>query len=98
MHDENNDGGGGGAKMPPPPNGIRVKRQIKVWQWFTTRGSYVHDKPMVKFGEASRKCYFFCVQYFLKILTVSDKTFTRLLEFIKLYKQNPLENFFIFTI
>ena len=24
--------------------------------------------------------------------------FTRLLEFIKLYKQNPLENFFIFTI
>ena len=91
--------GGGGQNAPPPPparNGIRVKRQIKVWQWFTTRGSYVH-KPMVKFGEASRKCYFF-VCNFLKILTVSDKTFTRLLEFIKLYKQNPLEKFFIFTI
>ena len=30
----------------PPKNPF--KRQNKVQQWFTTRGSYVHDKPMVK--------------------------------------------------
>ena len=35
--------------------------------------------------------------YFLKVLMVSDKQFTGLLEFIQLYKQNPLD-FFFFTI
>ena len=35
---------------------------------------------------------------FLKILMVSDKQFTRHLEFIKLFKQNPSEKFSVFII
>ena len=58
----------------------------------TTRGSYVHIR-MVKFLGASSDVS--CFYNFLKILIVSDmKQFTGILEFIKLYKQNPLENFF----
>ena len=38
------------------------------------------------------------IMQFLKILMVSGKNFTRLLELIQLYKQNPLEKIFIFTI
>ena len=47
----------------------------------TTRGSYVH-KPMVKIFGGIPKVLVLC--NFLKILMVSDKTFTRLLELIKL--------------
>ena len=60
-----------------------------------TRGSFVH-KPMVKFSGASRKCTFCAI--FSKYRWFQTKWFTRLVEFIKLCKQNPLENFFIFTI
>ena len=47
-----------------------IKGQIKVQQWFTTRGSYVH-KPMARFSGASPQLIFF---NFLKILIVSHKT------------------------
>ena len=66
------------------------KRQIKVQQWFTTGGSYVH-KPMIKFSGASPKCYLFAI--FSKYWWFQTKRSIRLLEFIKLYK-NPLENVF----
>ena len=58
-----------------------------------TRGSYVH-KPMAKFSGASQKCLFFA--YFSKYGRFQTKHLTRLFEFMKLYNQNPLENFFIF--
>ena len=58
-----------------------------------TRGSYVH-KPMVKFL-ASKISFLF-----LKILMVSTKQFTGLLEIIKLYKTKPfgIREFFLFFI
>ena len=62
-------------------------------QWMTTRGSYVH-KPMLTFSGASQIFFFFC--NFSKYWWFQTKRFTRLLEFIKLYKQNPVEKFFIF--
>ena len=40
--------------LEPPWNQFR--RQIKVQQWMTTKGSYVH-KPMVEFSGASQKCF-----------------------------------------
>ena len=61
----------------------------------TTRGSYVH-KPMVNFSGASQKFYFYAI--FSKYSWFQTKRFTSLLELIKLYEQNPLQNFFIFTI
>ena len=49
------------------------------------------------FGGSSRKCHLFAI--FSKYWWFQTKRFTRLLEFIKLYKQNSLEIslFFIFT-
>ena len=70
-----------------------IERQFEIQRLMITRGSYVH-KPMVKFfWGASRKCLF--LQIFRWFQT---KQFARILEFIKLYKQNPSENIFIFTI
>ena len=59
-----------------------------------TRGSYVHNSYGRIFGGIP-KMLVLC--NFLIKLMVSDKRFTGLLELIQLYKQNPLENFFIFT-
>ena len=65
--------------------------QIDDQQWTITRGSFVH-KPMVKFSRYVPQtfCCCCCCKY-LKLLMVSTKQFTRLLEFIKLYlnKINP---------
>ena len=62
-----------------------------------TRGSFVH-KPMVKFLGASPPPPF-CPTKFLKILMVSDKTIHMAIRINKtLYKQNPLEKIFIFTV
>ena len=63
-----------------------------------TRGSYVHN-AMVNFygGGASQKCKF--MQFSQNIdQWFQTKQFTRLLELIQLYKQNPLEKCFFFTI
>ena len=61
-----------------------------------TRGSYVH-KPMVKFSEGIPKMLVLC--NFFKILMVSDKMIHWAFRtHIPLYKQYPLEEFFIFTI
>ena len=59
----------------------------------TNRGSYVH-KLMVGFSAASQ----FVFAYFSKYWWFHTKQFTGLSEFRKLYKQNPLEKLFIFTI
>ena len=65
--------------------------RIDDQQWTITRGSFVH-KPMVKFSGYIPQtfCCCCCCKY-LKLLMVSTKQFTRLLEFIKLYlnKINP---------
>ena len=60
-----------------------------------TRGSYVHNS-MVEFSRASRKCQFYAI--FLENCWFQTKRFTGLLELIQLFKLNPLEKFFIFTI
>ena len=62
-------------------------------QSMTTRGSCVH-KHMVTFSGAS---WIFSPPIFSKYWWFQAKRFTRLLEFIKLNKQNPWEKFFIFT-
>ena len=49
-------------------------------------------------GHPNNLCMCVCVCKFLKILMVLDKTIHNTLEFIKLHKQSPLENCFIFTI
>ena len=59
----------------------------------TTRGSYVH-KPTVKFLEVSPN---FLSGNFSNYGWLQTKQFTRLLEFIKLYKQNPLMMIFFFS-
>ena len=41
--------------LKPPQNPF--KRQIKIWQWSTTRGSYVH-KPMGKFKGIQKSIFF----------------------------------------
>ena len=61
----------------------------------TARGSYVHNF-MVEFSGASRKCEFYAI--FSENWWFQTKRFTGLLELIKIYKQNPPEKFFIFTI
>ena len=58
-------------KQPLPQTPLAsIKAQIKVQQWFTTRGSYVH-KPMARFSGHPPNFFFF---KFLKILMVSHKT------------------------
>ena len=71
------------------------KRQFEGQQWMITGGSYVH-KAMVTFlgGIPKKLLLFFCT--FFKIL-FQTKQFTRLLEFIKFCKQNPLKIFSLFT-
>ena len=61
----------------------------------TTRGSYVHNS-MVEFSGASRNVSF--MQFSQKIDGFRQKDSTGLLELIQLYKQNPFEQFIIFTI
>ena len=61
-----------------------------------TRGSYVHNS-MAEFSGASRKCVTF-MQFSQIIDGFQTNRFTGLLELIQLYKQNPLDKFFIFTI
>ena len=58
----------------------------------TTRGSYVH-KPVLNFSGASWKCVF--MQFSQNIDGFRQEQFSRLLKLIKLYKQNPLEIFFL---
>ena len=58
----------------------------------TTRGSYVHNS-MVTFSGESRKFKFNAI--FSKYWWFQTKWFTRLLELIQFYKQNPLEIFFL---
>ena len=53
---------------------------------------------LYKYSAASQKCFFFFfggggVQIFQTFCWFQTKQFTRLLEFIKLYKQNTLDNF-----
>ena len=60
-----------------------------------TRGSYVHNS-MVNFSRASQKFSFYAI--FSKYWWFQTKRFAGLLEIVQLYKQNPLEKFFIFTI
>ena len=81
--------------LKPPYNPF--KRQIKVQQWFTTRGSNVHN-PMVEFWAASRKCYIFQLSQNKDGFRQNDSQ--GFLEFIKLYfyKQNPNREHFIFNI
>ena len=57
-----------------------------------TRGSYVHNS-MGEFSGASRKFSFYAI--FSKNWWFQTKRFTGLLELIQLYKQYPLEKFFI---
>ena len=67
-------------------NVLNIKeRQIEGQQWVHTW------KPMVKFLGASQKFF----ANFSKYWSFPTKQFTRLLEFIKLYKQNPLDIFFL---
>ena len=61
----------------------------------TTRGSFVHNS-MVEFSGASKKIKFYAI--FSENWWFQTKRFTGLLELVQLYKQNPLEKFFIFTI
>ena len=60
-----------------------------------TKGSYVHNS-MVTISGASRKFLFYAVSS--KFSWFQTKRFTGLLELIKLYKQNSLEEILIFTI
>ena len=75
--------------LKPPYNPF--KRQINVWQWFTTRGRYVH-KPMVTFLGSSWKCYIFQFSQNMDGFRQNDST--GLLEFIKLCKQKAIRDFF----
>ena len=61
-----------------------------------TRGSYVH-KPMAKLGGGAFKKQKQNA-FFSKYWMVSHKMIHKVLEYIKLYKQNQLEIFFFFTI
>ena len=60
------------------------------------RRSYVYIKAMVTFSGASWKKVYFSL--FSKCWWFETKQFTGLVEFIKLYEQNPSEKPFIFTI
>ena len=53
-------------------------------------------KPIVKFSGAPRKCSLFAI--FSKYCWFQTKFFTSLLEFMKLYEQNPLEIVFLFSL
>ena len=61
-----------------------------------SRGSYVHNS-MVEFSGASRNFVSF-MQFSQKIDGFRQKFSQGLLELVQLYKQNPLEKFFISTI
>ena len=56
--------------------------QIKVLQWFTTRGSYTH-KPMVKFGGHPENVSF--LQFSVSFLQFSQN--------VDDFKQNDSEDF-----
>ena len=60
-----------------------------------TRGSYVHNS-MEEFSWASQKFQFYAI--FSESWWFQTKRFTGLLELLQLYKQDPLEKFFILTI
>ena len=61
-----------------------------------TRGSYNYGKKKIG-GGASPKILVLC--NFLKYSWFQTELFTRLLELVQLYRQNPkIENIFIFTI
>ena len=66
---------------------------IKVKWNVTTRGSYVHN-----YGIIFRDAKFLFYAVFSENWWFPTKRFTGLLELIQLYKQYPLEKFFIFTI
>ena len=75
--------------LKPPLN--QFKRQIEVQQLTTTRGRYMYmyvHKPNVKYMGASWKKK---KKNPSKYRWFQTKQFTRLLEFTKLYKENPLE-------
>ena len=79
-------------QLYPKPSWNQFKRQIKVQQWMTTRGSCGKKKM----GGGHQKMLFFfsiCSKYWW----FQIKRFTRLLEFIKLYILK-IEKFSIFTI
>ena len=62
-----------------------------------TRASYVYIyNSMVEFSGASQKCKFYAI--FSENSWFQRKIFTGLLVLVQLYKQNSLEQFFIFTI
>ena len=69
--------------------------------WPLKRAMYIINGKFFFFflrggGGGGIPTFFFFI--FLKILMVSDKSIHKTLEFIKLYSQNSLEKFFIFTI
>ena len=77
--------------------GIHLKDKLRCSNGTPTRWRYEH-KPIVKFSGASPK-YCFLLQFSQNIdQWFQTKQFTRLLEFIMLYKQNLLDTIFIFTI
>ena len=57
---------------------------------------YMHCNSMVEVSGASQKCKFYAI--FSENGWFQTKRFTGLIELTQLYKQNPLEKFFIFTI
>ena len=62
----------------------------------TTRGSYVHNSMVEIFGGHPENVSFYAI--FSENWWFQTKRFTGLLELVQLFKQNPLEKFFIFTI
>ena len=77
----------------------RVKRQIKVWQWFTARESYVH-KHMVKFSGHPENAILGGFRgvgcTFLKMLMVSDKMIHRASRIPITLQTKPIRDFFFF--